>query len=637
MTRRLPCHRAFCCILAFAVAFFAVPEAFAARPGVRPAKQAFNAPQPFSPGAWHVNITGNDASPPQFVAVDKQAQTLFLFERHSPLRLANTFVCSTGQKIGDKLVEGDLKTPEGVYFVERKLSGGLDFEKFGYEAYTLNYPNPVDRLRRKTGHGIWIHGRGVPITPNVTEGCVSLNNADIAVLRKNLTPGTPVALAEGVSFSPVTPPDVASTITELHRKTHGWATAWAGKSKKFFEYYDAESYAIAQGERFEDFRAQKERVFGFVKWIEIGIRNVQALQGPGYWVTWFEQDYRASNISSKGVRRLYWQKDKKGEMRIVGMEWEPSLSGTLTAGLNGAPGASVTAATLGTSATADGALALSAKPAPVMEAVPAAAKPVAVAAVKPEAAGEQTAAAAKPAPEKPVAGEVSAAAATPEKKAPASQNALPAGGASAETAPATEAAPAATKPVAVAAVKPEAAPIAEAVPAPSASPAEPPVQKAALPVKEQPAAGQTPAEPAAPVREAPVAVATAKPVPPVRDKAGPQIGDVPAFLEKWRAAWEKGDLNAYAACYTADAVQGGREGREAIRSHKRGLWDKSRPAEVLLTNIRIINKQNNIVVDMHQSYTDSRSFADMGVKTLYLKAEGGIWRIAREDWSPMQQ
>jgi hypothetical protein len=43
------------------------------------------------------------------------------------------------------------------------------------------------------------------------------------------------------------------------------------------------------------------------------------------------------------------------------------------------------------------------------------------------------------------------------------------------------------------------------------------------------------------------------------------------------------------------------------------------------------------MVDMHQSYTDSRSFADMGVKTLYLKSDGKVWQIIREDWSPMQQ
>ncbi len=43
------------------------------------------------------------------------------------------------------------------------------------------------------------------------------------------------------------------------------------------------------------------------------------------------------------------------------------------------------------------------------------------------------------------------------------------------------------------------------------------------------------------------------------------------------------------------------------------------------------------VADMLQTYTDSKSFADLGSKTLYLQARGNSWRIVREEWSPMQQ
>ncbi|CAK7002245.1 MAG: hypothetical protein DELT_00077 [Desulfovibrio sp.] len=347
------------------------------------------------------------------------------------------------------------------------------------------------------------------------------------MLGKNLVPGTPVALAEGVSFSTQASPAEAATIRELYSKTYGWAKAWSDKSKKFFDYYDADAYAIAQGQSFVTFRAQKERVFKNVKRIDVSIRNVQALQGPGYWVTWFQQDYRASNMATKGVRRLYWHQDAKGELRIVGMEWAPHLSGTLTAGLNGAPIAEERAA-------------------------------VAVAEVKPVVAVSE------PVPQIKV-----------EPKIPAIAGAGPGTGPGAGPGIEPE------KPVVVAVAEPKAA---------------------------------------------------AKPAP-----SGPKVTDVPAFVEKWRAAWEKGDIEAYAACYALDAVQGAREGRKAIRSHKRALWKRSHPAHVELTNIRIISKQDGIVVDMHQAYTDSRSFADMGVKTLYLKPDGNAWRISREDWSPMQQ
>ncbi len=286
-----------------------------------------------SPAGWQALILGHAVTPPRVVAVDKSRQTLFVFERQSPLRVADQYACTTGQADGDKLVRGDLKTPEGIYFVSQKLSSGLDFTKYGNEAYTLNYPNPVDRLRKKTGYGIWIHGRGTPIVPKETQGCVALNNGDIAILGKNLPPGTPVALASAVSFNPVAPTQDRTLLATLEKRTQAWAKAWSGRSKTMFDYYDPEAYSIAQGETFSAFRAQKERLFKQLPWIETRVQNVQAMQGPGYWVTWFQQDYRAPNLSAKGVRRLYWQRDARGEMRIVGMEWAPHLSGTLTASL----------------------------------------------------------------------------------------------------------------------------------------------------------------------------------------------------------------------------------------------------------------------------------------------------------------
>ncbi|SBW05111.1 exported hypothetical protein [uncultured delta proteobacterium] len=511
-----------------------------------------------SSSGWQARIVGSEASPSRLIAVDKKQQTLFLFERHSPLRLAGQYACTTGQNDGDKFVQGDLKTPEGVYFVIRRIGAGLDFEKYGYEAYTLNYPNPVDKLRRKTGYGIWIHGRGSPISPNLTEGCVSLNNTDIAVLGKNLTPGTPVALAAAVQFAASPSTEDMSLINTLYKRTNDWAKAWSGKSKKFFDYYDADAYTVAQGESFSDFRQQKERVFKAVSFIDVKVKNVQALQGPGYWVTWFQQDYRASNLSTQGIRRLYWQKDKKGELRIVGMEWEPNLSGTLTAGLNGAP-----------------LFAENAK--------------------------------AEPIPEKPI----TVAAAAPAESVPA-QLAKPAAPAPAPVQPAQPVAPA---PQPVAAVP---APVAAPAPAAPKAPANEPVTMALAEM----------------AKSAPPA---AKPEPAKPEPVKPKIADVTAFIETWRKTWEKGDLNGYAACYAENAEQGGRTGAAAIRNHKAGLWRNSRPKQVVLTNIRITSKQGMVVADMHQAYTDSKSFADMGIKTLYLQAKGDSWRIVREDWSPMQQ
>jgi Uncharacterized protein conserved in bacteria len=493
MKHLLHCFRLFFCGTLVALTLVCAPRAtFAAQQGTQES-------------GWLARVTGHTSAPPQLVAVDKSKQQLFLFEKKSPLRLAAQYACTTGKNDGDKRLRGDRKTPEGIYFVVERLNSGLNYEKYGNEAYTLNYPNPVDRLRRKTGYGIWIHGRGTPIEPKVTDGCVSLNNGDIAILGKNLTPGTPVALADAITFTPVPQSTDSRIIAALERKTFAWAKAWSSRSKSFFDYYDPKAYDLAQGERFSAFRSQKERLFRTLPWIDTKVRNVQTLQGPGYWVTWFQQEYRAPNLTSKGVRRLYWQHDKNGEFYIVGMEWEPQLFGTLTAGINDAPVASA----------------------------PPPAKPGA----KPVAAAKPVASVEPATPKKAAPGTAVAVIAQPKKQA----------GSSAEI----------------------------------------------------------------------------------------STQGVAEFIETWRKAWERGNLNAYAACYAPRAVQGNNNGVDSIRSHKRGLWRHSAPKQVVLTNIRITTNQQTIIARMHQAYINSDSFADKGVKTLHIQKKNNVWRIIREEWSAL--
>lgn len=293
---------------------------------VSPRIKALQQQSPPAGAGWEFQATTNQPLVSRFVAVDKSQQKIMLYEHKSPLRLVSSFVCTTGQIIGDKKVEGDLRTPEGVYFVVQRIGNGLNYELYGNEAYTLNYPNPVDKLRRKTGYGIWIHGRGYDITPLETQGCVAMNNGDLAVFAQNLKPGLPVALADVVKHSASAPSGSdEQTTKKLHEKVKGWATAWGSRSSSMFDFYDQEAYSIAQ-EPFSKFKAQKERLFKMLPWIKNDVSNVNVMKGPGYWVTWFFQDYKAPNLETKGVRRLYWQENNKGDLRIVGMEWLPGLT-----------------------------------------------------------------------------------------------------------------------------------------------------------------------------------------------------------------------------------------------------------------------------------------------------------------------
>lgn len=290
--------------------------------------------------AWNAHLADTPALPGSLVVIDKGIKKLYLLEKKSPLALKNIYPSIHGQLEGDKQTEGDLRTPEGVYFVTGRIRGPLDFEEYGSEAHALNYPNPIDIINGKTGGGIWIHSKGQPIQGQATRGCIAVDLDNIAVLGRELTPGLPVLVAQSVEILtdnpaslsdapiPVIPyndagADPGGTLADyLISQTIDWNKAWAARSSDFFTFYDPELYTKAQGESFATFKTQKEHFFNTFPWIQILFGEVHALEGPDYWVTWFSQYYRAPNLTTEGTRRLYW-KPVQGELKIVGMEWIP--------------------------------------------------------------------------------------------------------------------------------------------------------------------------------------------------------------------------------------------------------------------------------------------------------------------------
>lgn len=115
-----------------------------------------------------------------------------------------TFEAEFGSNwLGDKKSRGDMATPEGRYYVTKKLSGGST--KY-HKALMINYPNKTDvqefneRIRNgqlpadaSIGDLIEIHGDGGK-GGNWTQGCVALKNSDMDMLFKYVSKGTPVTI-----------------------------------------------------------------------------------------------------------------------------------------------------------------------------------------------------------------------------------------------------------------------------------------------------------------------------------------------------------------------------------------------------------------------------------------------------------
>ncbi|MEE1947006.1 L,D-transpeptidase family protein [Pedobacter sp. KR3-3] len=99
--------------------------------------------------------------------------------------------------VGNKVSDGDGKTPEGVYHLDLKTERNDNL----YKSIWISYPNAEDKLiaqKRgvKPGVGIMIHGT-TPAKKNAkdwTAGCIALANKDIDSLFAHIGPGATIEI-----------------------------------------------------------------------------------------------------------------------------------------------------------------------------------------------------------------------------------------------------------------------------------------------------------------------------------------------------------------------------------------------------------------------------------------------------------
>ncbi|MBX2823310.1 MAG: L,D-transpeptidase [Gammaproteobacteria bacterium] len=135
------------------------------------------------------------------VAVDLEQSRLYLINnQHDGPRLINQHYAGSGRGGYGKLVEGDLRTPTGIYRVTQFRSGESLPDLYGSGALTLDYPNPVDRLQQRTGSGIWLHGvpsENLSRAPRSSEGCVVMPNDMLTLLQQMVEPANTLVMLSG--------------------------------------------------------------------------------------------------------------------------------------------------------------------------------------------------------------------------------------------------------------------------------------------------------------------------------------------------------------------------------------------------------------------------------------------------------
>lgn len=252
------------------------------------------------------------------IVVDTVKSRLYLYKKiDGGLQYVADYYVTVGKNGVDKQVQGDKRTPLGVYFAGQKLTQPLA-DMYGDGAYPLNYPNELDENQNKTGNGIWLHGTPTDTysrPPRASDGCVVLSNPDLKALQPILYAGrTPVIIANNLEWLENAQASEQLTAQDAEKQAlqtaiENWRKDWVSQdtdaylshySKKFF-YSDGSLQKWADYKR--SIQASKSKVSIQIE--DVSMFSYPATKQPVVIVN-FEQHFKSPSLQNKMLKRQYW-------------------------------------------------------------------------------------------------------------------------------------------------------------------------------------------------------------------------------------------------------------------------------------------------------------------------------------------
>lgn len=138
----------------------------------------------------------SDEEMADMVVIFKSSRKLYLYRNGEPIRRFNIGLGWAPE--GDKQFEGDGRTPEGTYFIDR-LNPNSQF----HLSLGISYPDANDRSQAAAagvdpGGDIFIHGsdgrRPRRNPEDWTAGCIAVSDAEIEEIWRRVAVGTPIVI-----------------------------------------------------------------------------------------------------------------------------------------------------------------------------------------------------------------------------------------------------------------------------------------------------------------------------------------------------------------------------------------------------------------------------------------------------------
>lgn len=210
-----------------------------------------------------------------------------------------------GKNEGDKYLEGDEKTPEGVYELVQKKNDVDSF--YGPLALITSYPNTLDKTLNKKGSGIWIHG--MPLNQDrekFTKGCIALDNPQLVQLSNSIELEKAILITSQNEIPQVSKKDIATILASIFQ----WKEAWKDSNiQEYISFYSHE-FRRDDGLNFQSFLQFKKNIFSKYEPKKIEFNNINISPYPNsmgkkiYRVI-MDEDYSSPSVIFKGKKELF--------------------------------------------------------------------------------------------------------------------------------------------------------------------------------------------------------------------------------------------------------------------------------------------------------------------------------------------
>ncbi|MCT4641441.1 MAG: L,D-transpeptidase family protein [Bacteriovoracaceae bacterium] len=271
------------------------------------------------------------------IVVEKSTHTLHIYQAiEHGFEKIKSYKVATGKNTGNKLASGDKKTPEGIYFINNFRSGN-DLKKsygklgniYGAGAFTLNYPNVFDKIKAKTGHGIWLHSTDDDSRVSKgldSKGCVVATDKDIRQIANYIElHKTPIIITQNLYY--LENDSFNTNSLKINMFFDSWKSSWKNKDfKNYILHYSKKYFYDKKKGKYRQFKRYKKYLFSNKDKPEITFSNIQILAFNNTAIIKATQNYQSKKIRDIGTKTLYLMKDHKYNWKIVAEHWSKNVA-----------------------------------------------------------------------------------------------------------------------------------------------------------------------------------------------------------------------------------------------------------------------------------------------------------------------